>query len=57
MELSRGLCDHWGGGPGMGVPSKREGRYAHIELIHFVLQQKLTEYCKAIMLQEKQITK
>ena len=37
----------------MGGPSKREGRYAHIELIHFVLQQKLTEHCKAIMLQEK----
>ena len=29
----------------------REGMYVYMELIHAVLQQKLTQYCKAIALQ------
>ena len=33
--------------------SKREGIYAYIELVHFVVQQKLIEHCKAIILQLK----
>ena len=32
---------------------KREGIYAYIELIHAVIQQKLTQHCKAIILQLK----
>ena len=27
--------------------SKREGIYAYIQLIHFIVQQKLTQHCKA----------
>ena len=27
--------------------SRRSGVYVHIELIHFVVQQKLTQHCKA----------
>ena len=30
---------------------KREGIYVYIWLIHFIIQQKLTQYCKAIILQ------
>ena len=40
---------------GMGVRvegrSKREGIYVYIWLIHFTVQQKLTQHCKAIILQ------
>ena len=32
---------------------KREGIYVSIQLIHVVVQQKLTQYCKAIILQLK----
>ena len=46
-ELSSVLCDDiegWEGG-------KREVIYVHIQLIHVVVQQKLTQHCKAITLQ------
>ena len=39
----------------VGGRSKREGIYIHIELIHFALQQKLTQYCKAIIFHLKKI--
>ena len=33
------------------------GTYVCIWLIHFVIQQKLTQYCEAIILQERSILK
>ena len=33
---------------------KREGIYVYVQLIHFVVQQELTQYCKAIILQLKE---
>ena len=33
---------------------KREGMYVHLELIHTVVQQKLTQHCKAIILHLKE---
>ena len=30
---------------------KREGIYVYLQLIHFVIQQKLMQHCKAIILQ------
>ena len=38
----------WNGGGGRGP--KTEGIYVYIELVHFVIQQKLTKYCRAIIL-------
>jgi len=32
---------------------KREGIYVYLELIHIVVQQKLTQHCKVIILQLK----
>ena len=43
-----------GGGGGDGVVGgrlKREGIYVYIQLIHLVVQQKLTPHCKVIILQ------
>ena len=37
-------------GVGMGGRFKREGIYVYIQLIHFIVQQKLTQHCKAIIL-------
>ena len=45
------LCDDldvWDGA-GVGGRSKREGIYLYIQVIHFIAQQKLTQYCKAII--------
>ena len=39
----------WDGG--VGRRSRREGIYVYVELIHFIVQQKLTQHCKAIILQ------
>ena len=55
------LCDDLdgresgGGGRGgwEGERSKREGIYVYIWLLHFVVQQKLTSHCKAMILQLK----
>ena len=49
------LCDDlegWGGG-GMGGRVEREGIYVYILLIHVIVQQKLIQHCKAIILQLK----
>ena len=49
------LCDDlegWMGG-GVGGRLQREGICVCIQLIHFVVQQKLTQHCKAIILQFK----
>ena len=46
----------WKCGMGVGVIGgrlKREGIYVSIQLIHVVVQQKLIQYCKAIILQLK----
>ena len=46
-ELRWMLCDDldgWNGGQGR---SKKEGVYVYIELTHFIVQQKLTQHCKA----------
>ena len=39
----------------MGRKSKKEGIYVYIWLIHFAVQQKLTQQCKATTLQYKKI--
>ena len=38
-------------GGGVGGRSRREGLKVYIKLIHFIVQQKLTQHCKAILLQ------
>ena len=53
--ISSMLCDDLEGWDGEGGREAQEGgdmgMYVHIELIHFVVQQKLTQHCKAIILQ------
>ena len=39
----------------VGGETKREGAYVHLWLTHFVVQQKLTQHYKAIILQLKKI--
>ena len=56
------LCDdleEWDGGSEMGGGFKREEIYIYIytQLVHFVVRQKLTQHCKAIILQLKTIKK
>ena len=36
-----------------GLNGKEEGIYVHVWLIHFAVQQKLTQHCKATILQQK----
>ena len=44
----------WEGGPrGVGGRSKSEEIHVYIELIDFVVQQNLTQHCKAIILRLK----
>ena len=38
----------------MGKKSKKEEIYEYVWLIHFAIQQKLTQQCKATILQSKQ---
>ena len=49
------LCDHQGGWDREGGREAQEGEdmglYVYIQLIHVVIQQKLTQHCKAIILQ------
>ena len=49
------LCDHLEGWDREGGRETQEGEgmgiYVHIQLIHFVIQQKLTQHFKAIILQ------
>ena len=49
------LCDHLEGWDREGRKETQEGGdvgiYVYIELIHFIVQQKLTHHCKAIILQ------
>ena len=49
------ICDHLGGGDREGGRETQEGGdmviYVYIQLIHFVVQQKLTQHCKAIIFQ------
>ena len=43
----------WGagaGGGGVGEGLKREGIYVYLKVIHVIVQQKLTQHCKAIIL-------
>ena len=51
------LCDHLEGWDREGGREMQEGGdmgiYVYIELIHFVVQQKLTHHCKEIILQLK----
>ena len=52
-EFSSVLCDYldgWDVGQVAGR-SQRKGIYLYVWLIHFVVQQKLTQHCKAIILQ------
>ena len=54
-EISSVLCDHLEGWDKEGGRETQEGGdmgiYICIQLIHFVIQQKLTHHCKAIILQ------
>ena len=53
-ELSSVPCvdsDRWDVGDGVGGRPKRVGIYVHIELIHFVVELKLIQHCKAIIIQ------
>ena len=51
-ELSAMLCDDLDkGGWQVEGRLKRKGIHVYIELIHIVVQEKLTQHCKAIMLQ------
>ena len=49
------LCDHLEGWDREGGRETKEGEdmgiYVYIQLIHFVIKQKLTQRCKAIILQ------
>ena len=49
------LCDHLEAWDREGGRETQEGGdmgiYVHIQLIHFVIQQKLTHHCKATVLQ------
>ena len=49
------LCDHLKGWNREGGRETQEGGdtgiYVYVELIHFIIQQKLTHHCKAIILQ------
>ena len=49
------LCDHLEGWDREGGRETQEGRdmgiYVYVSLIHFVIKQKLTHHCKAIILQ------
>ena len=42
---------------GEGGRSKREGIFVYIQLIHFLVQQKLTQHCKANLPPQKIINK
>ena len=48
-------CDDLEGWDGGGVQGrlKREGIHVYIWLIHFIVQQKLAQHCKAIILPKK----
>ena len=49
------LCDYLGGWDREGGRETQEGVdmeiFVYVELIHFVIKQKLTHHCKAIILQ------
>ena len=47
------LCGDLEGRDGVGVGGRltRKGIYVYIQQIHFVVQQKLTQHCKAIIVQ------
>ena len=48
----RELCDDLDGWAGCGRGPRRRGYlYMYMELIHFVVQQKLTQHCKTTILQ------
>ena len=38
----------------MGKKSKKEGVYVYVRLIHFAVQQKLTQQCKGTILKKKE---
>ena len=53
-RAQRALCNLGGcDGDGVGEESKRELLYVYIQLIHFLVQRKLTQHRKAIILQLK----
>ena len=41
----------------MGLESKKEWIYLYVQPIHLAVQQKLTQHCTSILLQEKLIDK
>ena len=56
-EISTVLCDDLEGWDTEGGSEAQEGGdmgiYVYIQLIHFVVQQKLTQHCKAFILQKR----
>ena len=47
------MTQRGGMGKALGRRLKKDGIYVYIQLIHSVVQQKLTQHCKATMLQLK----
>ena len=45
----------WRGGMGWGRRFKREGTYLYLQLVHFVVWKKTTQYYRTIILQRKTI--
>ena len=41
---------------GVGGGSKREGLHVYIQLIHFVVPEKMTQHCKAVMKVKKSLS-
>ena len=56
-EISSVICDHLEGWDREGGRETQEGGdmgiYVYVQLIHFVIKQKLTHHCKAITLQKR----
>ena len=52
-----GDLDGWDGVGWEGGPKGRKYTHTHTQLIHFIVQQKLTQHCKATILQFKKKTK
>ena len=54
-ELKQGLGDRWKGGMEreMGGRPRREGIWVYLRLILVDVQQKITKFCKAIIVQLK----
>ena len=51
LLYSRGNCTQYSATAYQGKESKKEWIYVYVKLIHFAVQQKLTQHCKSTILQ------